>query len=254
MVYSGSNLDYSKKITIFYKFIFIYYNIMNMKTKTIFALVLTGAFSILWVSANEVAPTTTATATPTTTAAPASTFSLNEVKVVDQDTIAVSFNKDLLEDVSFFEFLLTPTSDDTKEIALSNLTLSGTNALEVTTAEALQPNQDYNLVVVFASDKEGNVIENGVDGMVTFTTPETFAEQASVEWALNAAPMEQTPAAETPATTTDVAPAQDAAPVVATETAAATADALPQTGPTEILFVVLALLLGLGFTYVRRNA
>jgi hypothetical protein len=66
--------------------------------------------------------------------------------------------------------------------------------------------------------------------------------------------MEQTPAAETPATTTDVAPAQDAAPVVATETAAATADALPQTGPTEILFVVLALLLGLGFTYVRRNA
>lgn len=239
MVYSGSNLDYSKKITIFYKFIFIYYNIMNMKTKTIFALVLAGAFSILWVSANELTPTT-------------STFSLNEVKVVAQDKIGVSFNKDLLEDVSFFEFLLTPASDDTKEIALSNLALSGTNALEVTTAEALQPNQDYNLVVVFASDKEGNVIENGVDGMVTFTTPETFEGLSSVEWALNAAPMETTTPVETPVTTEVTV--DETVPAVTTETAAATADALPQTGPTEILFVVLALLLGLGFTYVRRNA
>lgn len=245
MVYSGSNLDYSKKITIFYKFIFIYFNIMNMKTKTIFALVLAGAFSILWVSASDVTPATTAA--PTT-----ATFSLNEVKVVDQDTISVSFNKDLLEDVSFFEFLLTPASDDTKEIAISNLTLSGTNALEVNTAEALQAQQDYNLVVVFASDKEGNVIENGVDGMVTFTTPEAFAESTSVEWALNAAPNEAAPVVAD--TAAPVVTSEETTPVVATETAAATADALPQTGPTEILFVVLALLLGLGFTYVRRNA
>lgn len=246
MVYSGGNLDYSKKITIFYKFIFIYYNIMNMKTKTFFALVLAGAFSVLWVSASE---TTSST----------STFSLSEVKVASQNSVSISFNKDVLEDVSFFEFLLTPASDDTKEITLSDLTLTAPNVLTATTAEALQASTDYNLVVVFASDKDGSVIENWVDGMVTFTTPATFEGMTSVEGGLNAAPSEANVSMETTLSVpsemnVDSSASMTEAAPVNTEVAAANAEALPQTGPTEILFVVLALLLGLGISFMRKNA
>lgn len=190
--------------------------------------------------------TTDTTMTQTTVEA----FSMKEVKVVDQDTLIISFNKDLLEDTSLFEFLLTPKADDTREIIISSLVLSGSSELSVDTQEPLTPNEEYNLVVVFASDVEGNVIENGVDGMVTFTTPETFAVEIPVE-DLNAAPSEEVPAM-------DVAPVDvantEVSSWVTTEVAATTAEALPQTGPAEMMIVILAMMLGLGFMYSRRRA
>lgn len=213
-----------------------------MKTKNFLASLLAIAFSTLWVQADEW------------------TFSLTEVKVTNQNTINLSFNKDVLEDVSFFEFLLTPKSDDTKEVGLSDIKLIGTNVLEAHTAEPLTANEEYNLVVVFASDKEGNVIENGVDWIAAFTAPASFASGNEVSSELNAAPMESsvTPQNEVPQDNSqnnvDMSVQADTTTVVSTETAAATADALPQTGPKEMLFVVLALLLGLGLTYVRRKA
>ncbi len=217
-----------------------------MKTKILLAILLASISSFAWVSASET-----------------TTFSLKEVKVVDQDTLTVSFNKDILEDTSLFEFLLTPKSDDTREIALTGVTLSSSMEVSVDTMEALAPAVEYNLVVVFASDKEGNVIENGVDGMVTFSTPATFDASAPVTgefnvaptetvWTPEAMPTEDTTALEQPVSDTTAETTESW--VVATEAAAATAEALPQTGPKEMLFVVLALLLGLGITFVRKNA
>jgi|GEM_PF-4028440 len=87
-------------------------------------------------------------------------FSMTEVSVVDANTLKISFSKDLIEDVSMFEFLLTPKTDDTKEIVLGNLALSGSNAVVAKAMEALTENTEYNIVVVFASDKDGNSIEN----------------------------------------------------------------------------------------------
>lgn len=215
-----------------------------MKTKILLAILLASISSFAWVYASEATPT----------------FSLNEVKVVDQDTLTISFNKDVLEDTSLFEFLLTPKSDDTREIALTGVTLSSAMEVSVDTMEALSPAQEYNLVVVFASDKEGNVIENGVDGMVTFSTPATFEASAPVTGELNVAPSEEvsTPEMSSAEPTALEQPVSEASTTesgaVTTDIAAANAQALPQTGPTEMLFVVLALLLGLGITFIRRNA
>lgn len=216
-----------------------------MKTKILLAMLLASISSFAWVSASEATPT----------------FSLNEVKVVDQDTLTISFNKDVLEDTSLFEFLLTPKSDDTREIALTGVTLSSAMEVSVDTMEALSPAQEYNLVVVFASDKEGNVIENGVDGMVTFSTPATFDTSAPVTGELNVAPSEEVSTPEAMPSAEPTALEQPVSDVGTTETgavttdvAAANAEALPQTGPAEMLFVVLALLLGLGITFIRKNA
>lgn len=183
-------------------------------------------------------------------------FAVTDVKVVNQNTFHVTFNQDVLEDVSFFEFLLTPKSDDTKEMTLSDLKLANSNVVEVTTTENFSPMEEYNLIVVFASDKAGNVIEAGVDGMVTFTAPESFG--VSVEsWELNVAPVEEV-SSEVPEnsmneTSEDMNTVTDT-PVVATETIAATANELPQTGPKEIMFILLAMFLGFGLMYVRRKA
>lgn len=169
------------------------------------------------------------------------TFSMTEVSVVDANTLKIAFSKDLIEDASMFEFLLTLKSDDTAEIVLENIELSGSNEVVAKSIESLTTNTEYNIVVVFASDKDGNIIENWVDSMITFKTPETFAvtEEAPVE-ELNAAPVEES--VETSSTW------------VATETAATTAEALPGTWTKEMMIIILAMILGLGFMYARRKA
>lgn len=116
-------------------------------------------------------------------------FAMKEIKVVDVNTLKVSFTKDLLEDTSMFEFLLTSKKDDTKEIALTGITLSPSSPAELTvkTLESLVSNEEYNLVVVFASDKGGKLIENGVDGMITFKVPTTFDSSKSGTWTIDGA-------------------------------------------------------------------
>jgi len=181
-------------------------------------------------------------------------FSMTEVSVVDANTLKISFSKDLIEDVSMFEFLLTPKTDDTKEIVLGNLALSGSNAVVAKAMEALTENTEYNIVVVFASDKDGNSIENWVNGMITFKTPEVFnvtevvTNQPTNEtpiWDLNAAPVEEV----MPTSTGELSETW-----VSTETVATTAEALPQTWTREMLIIILAMILGLVFMYVRKRA
>lgn len=211
---------------------------MYTKTKRMFAFLLAMSMTTLGVFANEW------------------NFAVTDVKVVDQNTFHVTFNKDVLEDVSFFEFLLTPKSDDTREIVLSNLRLANSNVVEASIAENFNPMEEYNFIVVFASDKDGNVIETGIDGMVTFTAPESFG--VSLESGeFNAAPTEEmsveVPEYSMDEVSTDTNWGNDV-PVVATETVAATVNELPQTGPKEMMFILLAMLLGFGFMYARRKA
>lgn len=204
---------------------------------------------------------TTAANTTVDAGAKVGTFGMQEVKVADLNTLNVTFNKDLLEDTSMFEFLLTSKKDDTKEIALTGITLSAPAELTAKTVDALVAGEEYNLVVVFASDKDGNVIENGVDGMITFkadvaagettTSGEVATETPSSD--LNAAPASETPLDAATAPTSDVA-AGETGSGVTPEAAAGTAEALPQTGPQEMLFLMIALMLGLGVMYSRRKA
>lgn len=194
----------------------------------------------------------TSTGTTASTGA-ASTFSMTDVSVVDASTLKVSFSNDLLDDATMFEFLLTPKSDNTVEIALTGATLSWPKELTINTVEPLTLGQDYDMVVVFASDKEGNVIENGVDGMVTVSVPADLSTPAVTDWAMNAASTETPVVDETASETTmDSAATEDS--WVSTEVAATTAEALPKTGPAEMMIVVLAMAIALGFMYVRRRA
>lgn len=173
-------------------------------------------------------------------------FAMKEVTIVDASTLKVSFTKDLLEDISMFEFLLTSKKDDTKEISLTGIILSSPAELTASTVTPLAVNEEYNLVVVFASDKEWKIIENGVDSMITFKTPENFpsaqpaVEEPALEEPMDAAPVVE-PVVEEPVAT----------PI---DTAAWEATTLPQTGTQEMMIVIFAMMLGLGFMYSRRKA
>lgn len=222
------------------------YNTLK-NTLAIIALLLT--FST--VSAATGSTATWSTSTWTTVSA--EKFSMKEVKVVDSKTLNVSFNQDLLEDTSMFEFLLTNKKDDTKELALTWVSLTSSKDVTLKSVDALNANEDYNLVVVFASSKDGKIIENGVDGMVTFKTPSAFADATPVEAPMDAAPAmpEATPAVS-PETTPVVTP--EATPAQPTDVAAWEAKTLPQTWAKEVLILALAMMLGLGFMFIRKRA
>lgn len=223
---------------------------MYNQTKKVLATVLAMSFTTLGVSASEVSTGATAASTGTTNQAAQASFSVTEVKAVKNDTLNIVFDRELLDNTEFFEFVLTPKSDDTKDILLSNLKVIPPYTVEATTAEPLNVNEEYNFVVVFASDKEGHIIENGVDGMVTFTTPAVFPE---VTEDMNAASEVTTTAIMADSTTSAVDPTTTTGAVDTTD-AAASAEALPQTGPAEFLFVLLALLLGVGVMFIRKKA
>lgn len=209
-------------------------------------------------------------------------FSMKEVKVQNPTTVSVTFSKDLYaEGSNMFEFTLT--QKDTKAaVEVKGLALSGTTQVVLTLGKELTMDKEYDLVAVFVSDKTGNVIENGVDGMLSFV-PNTVLASASTTSApasidatsaaptdaapvdMNAAPTEA-PIADLTATGTEP---QDlnAAPADASVSAswatdsgalasavATDANALPQTGPKEVLVVLLAMVLGLGVFVARRKA
>lgn len=199
----------------------------------------------------------------------ADNFALTEVKVDDKDTLNVTFNKELLSDTSLFDFLLTLKSDDTTEVALSWAVLDTPNSLKLKLNQDLTPNTEYNLVVVFVSDKDWNTIENWVDAMVTFTTPATFASDSSLTWELNVdsnemvsnemvsnevTSNEELNAAWNEQVTTSTWDLSSTWVAVPAEVLADTTDKLPQTWPKEILVVLLALLLWVGAMFIRKKA
>ncbi len=219
---------------------------MYNKIKSVLAIAI--ALTI-WLSFSELSAASGDTQTGSTSTWTTSYgFSMTEVNVVDASTLKISFSKDLIEDTSMFEFLLTPKADETRELALTGLVLSASNELTATSVESLTPNTEYNLVVVFASDKEGNVIENWVDGMITFVTPEVFPEAGvvtEIPEEMTAAPVETMTWTESTGSTLTW---------VTTETAATEAQALPQTWTKEMMIIVLAMILALWFMFVRRKA
>lgn len=196
----------------------------------------------------------------------ADNFSLTEVKVTDKNTLNVIFNNTLLEDTSLFDFLLTPKLDDTKEVALTWITLSSPNSLSIKTIEDLISNTEYNLTVVFVSDKDWKTIENWVDWMLNFTTPAIFNSTEN-EWAINEVTM---PKNEVNNETTSIVENNNELNAAANETnvsswelnnswssietTASNAEVLPKTWPKEIMILILALTLGFWVIYIRKKA
>ena len=195
----------------------------------------------------------------------ADNFALTDVKVDDKDTLNVTFNKELLSDTSLFDFLLTLKSDDTTEVSLSWAVLDTPTSLKLKLNQDLAPNTEYNLVVVFVSDKDWVTIENWVDAMVTFTTPATFASDISSNWELNVDSNEMVSNEVNSSDELNAAWNEDMVSTTSTEVSSSwvavpaevladTTDKLPQTWPKEILVVILALLLWVGAMFIRRKA
>lgn len=244
---------------------------MSTKIKSI-ALVITLAFGLSF-SVALAATWSTSTSSTWAVVTTWEQFAMKDVVVVDSKTLKISFTKDLFQDPSVFEFLLTSKKNETKEITLTGTIFTSSNELQVNTNENLVANEEYNLVVIYASDKDWKIIENWVDGMITFKIPENVL---SSSWTVNTVntttnttnttntaeslpDMNSAPIQTVAVPDTNVQPPQQAVDanwdqVAPTEEVAASANTLPQTWTTESLIIVLAMLLGLWAMYLRKKA
>lgn len=166
-------------------------------------------------------------------------FSMTEVEVIDFSTLKISFSKDLIEnswDVS--EFLLTAKNDESTKIDIENIALGWSNELILTLSGSLTWLNEYNLIAIFVSDKDWNIIESWVNGMITFLVPEQI-EVVEEEVILDAAPIEVV---------------EDSENAVSVEEVSTTAEALPITWTKESLILILSLILWLSFFYVYKKS
>lgn len=246
----------------------------NKKVKATIALSIIFWLSLTWYAMSANSSWTTNKATVTTTSSTKTAFSMKEVKVVDANTIKISFSNDLLDTaLDTADFALTSKKDETKIMDFSGYTLSAPNELTAKTKSPLNLGEEYSLTAIFISDKDGNLIENWVDWSITFiatfdkteapttdtsvTKTETATtdnntptngtnEEETLNTDLNAA-WEQPKTVETATTSTETWSNTE------TAVAAATTEALPKTWTTENILVILAFILSLWF-FIFRNS
>lgn len=188
---------------------------------------------------------------PTATPAPAATpvaawkFSIQKVDVVNELEVKVTFSGEVENyETSVREFAINKKSDKNNVINVVNSRVENKNQVVLELASSLDKDTEYELVAISISDVNGNTIQSGTDGLVTFTAPSVMATSET----LNAANPETPVVDGTPVATAVTATGTDAA------TAAAQAEALPKTGPREMMIVLLALMLGWIVVFMRRKA
>lgn len=159
---------------------------------------------------------------------PVVTLAINDLVVIDDKTISLSFNSDLSTDP--VRVKITKTSDNS-DIAVETVVQDSMNlsTVTITTLSALIPDSSYALTVLSAKDVAGSIIQEGVSGLKEFTTSETLQ-----------------PAIEETVPTLNAAPGSEEVVSVATATEVAT-------GAKENLIILAALLLSLGIVYIYRR-
>ncbi|MDD2892229.1 MAG: fibronectin type III domain-containing protein [Candidatus Gracilibacteria bacterium] len=158
---------------------------------------------------------------------PVVTLAINDLVVIDDRTLSLSFNSDL--STESVRVKITKTSDNS-DIAVETVVQDSMNlsTVTITTLSALIPASSYTLTVLSAKDAAGNIIQEGVNGLKEFTTSETLQPAIETVPALNAAPVSEEVVSI--ATATEVA-----------------------TGAKENLIILAALLLSLGIVYIYRR-
>jgi len=71
------------------------------------------------------------------------------------------------------EFRLT-RQDNNKEVSIDAVELSGNKSVIISFSEPLDFLTSYKLTIIALSDKDGNSIESGIDGIAIFSTPSSF--------------------------------------------------------------------------------
>ncbi len=176
-----------------------------------------------------------------------SSFSVQRVEVISESEVRVVFSWDVENsEASVREFFLAQKEDKTGEVAVVSSRVENNNTVVLNLAIPLVAEKEYDLVVISISDVNGNTIQSGADGMVTFVAP-SFVPDLLTE-IFNAADVEVTDVSTWSEVWGDILGE------VEVEVVAAEAEELPQTGPKEVMMILLALLLGLAIVLLRKRA
>lgn len=199
-------------------------------------------------------------------------FQLSQIEVLYQNEVAVLFNAPL-ENTPDTEmiFSVTELEDETKEYTVSGSIVDPQNPNQaiVTFQDNLPLDMDYKLVVISVFDQSGRNIESGIESYENFyMDPTTLVEPEESEITEPTDPVITEPVVTQPVDPVVTEPtdpldnqeitpdpgamnaaddkdAQEVTEPVQDVTGAATgAEVLPQTGPTHILMLLLALAFG----------
>ena len=199
-------------------------------------------------------------------------FQLSQIEVLYQNEVTVLFNAPL-ENTPDTEmiFSVTELEDETKEYTVSGSIVDPQNPNQaiVTFQENLPLDKDYKLVVISVFDQSGRNIESGIESYENFyMDPTTLVKQEESEITEPTDPVITQPVVTEPVDPVVTEPtdpvvnqeitpdpgamnaaddkdSQEVTEPVQDVTGAATgAEVLPQTGPTHILMLLLALAFG----------
>lgn len=214
----------------------------------------------------------------------AADFQLSYIEVLYQNQVAVTFNAPLENNADTeMIFSVTELEDELKEYTVSGSIVDpqDSNTAIITFNENLPLEVDYKLVVISAFDQNGRNIESWIESYENFYVDASVLEQpennqepvdplvdpidsvveepvveehAQLEEQNNQITDNQTTDNQNTDTTTDfnAADNQESEPIQDVAWAASEVDALPQTWPTHILMLLLALALGT-MTFVFRS-
>lgn len=182
--------------------------------------------------------------------ATSTSFALTEVVAMDSKNVIATFSANLSNDPITAKLI---KSSDASDVSIANITKDATNPKQVTitTTDSLDPSTTYRLTIINARGEDGTIIKSGIDAFKEFPTTEdlpTVTGDATVtpavippaplmERDLNAAPENEAIVAET----------------TTLEAVAAEAETLPETGPTETLLMIMAMLIAAGIMTLRKR-
>ncbi|NUJ97197.1 fibronectin type III domain-containing protein [Candidatus Gracilibacteria bacterium] len=162
---------------------------------------------------------------------------LSKVDVIGENQIKLSFNGELdnSSDASR-EFRIIEESTK-KELKLKTIDLVGTKNLLLTFDENLNVSTKYKLTILSLLDKDGKNIEQGIDGLSSFSTPSSFsAEEENLNSAL--------PIVNISDSGKNAGENISQGDEETTLNAASETDNLPKTGPEHFVLFIFALIVG----------
>ncbi len=171
-------------------------------------------------------------------------FALESIELISETKLKLMFSADLdSSDEAIREFKIVNKFDDLEELIVldSEIDAENENILLLTMEESIPTSAQYNVTVVRLSDVDGNNIQNGIDGIESFYTPDSYEELVEEPEVLAAAgpeePIQEVSGGSSWANLSDDQLAKT------TQVTADEAEELPTTGAEHWFIAILALLL-----------
>ncbi len=185
----------------------------------------------------------------------AANFSVSKVTVIDDKSVALSFSDMLSENVVRVRIIRTKDSDTIDVLSVVRDESDRTRAI-ITLADRLDPSSSYSLVVISASSSDGRTITDGVDSIAEFATTASLvhAPETTTDTTNSGAVMVTTGSLTTTGTEAEITTMTGVDVSTGQTTTSSTDDALPETGPSSLFLVLVAIFGVFGFTLLRSRA